>query len=161
MSQTQRDLWPDDVQYDAVVPPVVILREQAGLLREKTKGLVVGEVESIDQPADEVEDYVREAFGEEKPIVHTHTLYLVAPALDYRYSLLSASHDFEPYPCVARFHPATEPDIKVLPEHRGDIPEEVHSEEAFLDWLQAVLSRQETKRVIYALISRIERNADK
>ena len=37
MSQTERDLWPSEVSYESVVPPVVILREQGARLREKTK----------------------------------------------------------------------------------------------------------------------------
>ena len=60
MSQTERDLWPSEVSYESVVPPVVILREQGARLREKTKGLVVGQVESTDQLGEDVEDYVQD-----------------------------------------------------------------------------------------------------
>jgi hypothetical protein len=151
MAEAARDLWPQDIDVKSVVPPVVILREQASLLAERTRGLVRGEVESAETPADELEEYVADALKPENRIEFTHTLLLVAPALEnYRYALLSVKHDFQPYPCKATFHPnpslstATEPDVS--------------GEQEFVSWLKHVLASRETRRVIQALIYQAQEN---
>jgi hypothetical protein len=109
MSDNGRDFWSDEIIVESVIAPEVILREQAGILAEKTKGIVRGEVETIEQPAEKVDDYLKPVFSTEAEFKqYTHTLYLVVPALDnYRYALVSAEHDFEPYPCKAAYHPRT------------------------------------------------------
>lgn len=161
MSEARRNLWPDAINVTAIIPPVVILREQAALLAERTKGLVRGEIESRTEPVDEVEEYLHQAISPEELFTHVHTMYLVAPALDnYQYALLSVRHDFQPYPCAARFHP-----LPSTPPREGRLaqltterenPAGVQGEEAFVDWLREVLSRHETTRIIQALIYRIQ-----
>ena len=41
------DLWPKDISEISIKSPVAILREQASLLGQKTKGLVTAEVKSV------------------------------------------------------------------------------------------------------------------
>ena len=145
MSEARRDLWPDAVDVSAITPPLVILREQAALLGERTKGLVRGEIESRTEPVEKFEDYLGEALSSEELVAHVHALYLVAPALDnYQYALLSVKHDFQTYPCYAYYHPDS------------DWSQTIESEEGLLVWLKRVLSRKQTIRVIHALISRVQ-----
>ena len=148
MSGDSRDLWSDQIVLTSMVPPVAILREQATLLREKTKGLVLGEVESLEQPAEEVDEYLKEAFASAPPTVQTHTLYLVVPGLDnYQYSLLSVKHDFQAYPCSGYYHPT---------HKEGNPVASLSNEKAFLDWLRSALSASPTARIIVALMSRVQ-----
>src|SRR4051794_36125765 len=77
MASTIPDLWPDDITVD-VVPPLAILRSQAGLLGVKTKGILRAEVTTTTGDT----GYVQ------------HHLDIVVPALqNYRARLLNATHD--------------------------------------------------------------------
>jgi hypothetical protein len=148
MSDNGRDFWSDEIVVESVIVPEVILREQAGILAEKTKGIVRGEVETIEQPAEEVEEYLKPVFTSEAEIKrYTHTLYLMVPALEnYRYALVSAEHDFEPYPCKVVYHP------KVT---RGLVSEPFcQNQGGLVQWLGLVLKLPQTTRIIRALITR-------
>ena len=71
-SSTFEDLWPADLGATDVVPPVVILRQQATMLGQRTQNILLGEV--LSEP------------GEEDTIYHN--FYIKAPALgNYRYKL--------------------------------------------------------------------------
>jgi len=147
MAKAARDLWPQDIDVESLIPPVVILREQASLLAERTRGLVRAEVESEEKPAADVEGYLADALRPESRIEYTHTLVLVTPALQsYRYVLISVRHDFQPYPCKALFHPDH-------PDPTWDMAGEtgLQNEQEFVDWLKHMLARRETKRLIQAL----------
>ena len=141
----------------AITPPIVILREQAALLGERTKGLVRGEIESRTEPLEKVEDYLDQAISPNELVTHVHTMYVVAPALDnYQYALLSVRHDFQAYPCHANFHPVPPAESVIFSARRLlPNPASIEDEEAFVHWLGVVLSRSETTRVIQALIYRI------
>ena len=162
MSEARRDFWPDVVDVTAIITPLVLLREQASLLGERTKGLVRGEIESSERPVDGFEPYVDQALSAETRVADSHTLFLVAPALDnYQYALLSVEHDFQPYPCRARYHP-TLPDgegTSAVMSHAGGQcrnPGTAAGEDEFVKWLQIALSQRETTRVIHALIYRVQ-----
>jgi hypothetical protein len=161
MSSAYGNFWPDTVDMDSVKPPVLILREQAEFLTERTRGTVVGEVESLDEPADEAEEYLPDALDPKSRIMHVHTLYLVVPALQrYRYSLLSVRHDFQSYPCVARYHPLSADIIyREDDRYRFRADRECRNEDEFVSWLQHALARPETVRVIHALLSRVKQAA--
>jgi hypothetical protein len=160
MSEIRPNLWPDHIDVTSIVPPVVILREQASLLGEKTKGMVRGEVESTQEPKDTFEEYLEDALSLRLRVVHVHTLYLVAPALDnYRYSLLNVRHDFQPYPCVASFHPMSEDEV--FAHYRNNLiiyheSTSVDDESQFVEWLGSALSHEKTTRLIHALIFRTQ-----
>lgn len=143
MATAERDFWPESVNVEAVIPPAVLLREQAALLAEKTKGLVRGEVTTTEQRFESVEEYLQEAIPPDGFVEYVHTLYLVVPALgNYRYALLTVRHDFQPYPCVVEYLPSRS-------SHK------VEWERDFPPYLKFCLGRGETTRVIHALLSRI------
>jgi len=158
MSQATRDLWPDSIHVDAAASPLVILREQAALLGERTKGLVRAEVESTQHSPDKIDEYLGDILPSESQVVYSHTLYLVAPALDnYRYTLLCAEHDVSPYPSRVRFYPNPEAIFvprALSPDVRATMS--VNNEAAFVQWLQCALQREETIHIVYALVSRVQ-----
>ena len=76
------DFWPEEFGHETVVPPVVMLREQAKALAIKTKGLVIADVESKSS---------KNGFR--------HEFYLAVPTFeDYRYELFNVFHDVILYP---------------------------------------------------------------
>jgi hypothetical protein len=79
MPPTIPNLWPEDIKVD-VLSPLAILRAQAGLMGQMTRGLIEAEVTTTATEHGRVE----------------HQLDLIAPALDgYRQRILIASHDEE------------------------------------------------------------------
>lgn len=87
MPATIPDLWSDDIKVD-VVPPLAILRAQAGFLEQKTRGILQARVVSTTE------------FGRQEQ----HALDLIAPALNqYRKTLLVAKHPLDVlYPVIVR-----------------------------------------------------------
>jgi hypothetical protein len=125
MSTALENLWPDDFIMTEIRPPVVVLKEQAAFLGQMTKNIVVGEVRT--------ESSLNGGFS--------HNLYLVAPALNYRYFLLKVTHGIELYPAMVVF----------IPE--GGIDREVDSEEGLKSALRKVFAADKTKRVLNSLLS--------
>jgi len=118
------DFWPE-ITPGKMATPVALLREQAGLLGQKTRNLVVGEVRSGQK-------------GEE----FTHNLNLVAPALGrYTYTALTISHGIALYP------------VAIQNRVRQTRPFVVRSEEELKDALKDILSSEEMKHLIEALIA--------
>lgn len=79
-----QSLWGELKLDDSIVPPVMLLKEQASLLTELTKGVVVGSVIAFNSQ-----------WGGEFGI----RLDVVAPALsNYSASLISISHPITPLP---------------------------------------------------------------
>ncbi|HWX42161.1 MAG TPA: hypothetical protein VN345_13515 [Blastocatellia bacterium] len=126
MSSQPNNLWPEDFGVIAIVPPVVILKEQAGVLSRMTKNIVEGEVRSSSlAPGGQF----------------YHTLGLVAPALGgYRYELIGIYHDIQLYPA----------DVVYL---LGNTRETAHSEEELKDILRNRFADDRTKKIISALIA--------
>ena len=122
------DLWPEEIQPTQVTPPVAILKRQASLLGTRTKAALRGKVETT-------------ILGGR---LH-HSFYIVAPALEnYRYELFEVTHLGEmPYPVTIWAGPK--------PEH-GD---ELKSEQEFTEWLRDVLTSEETRRVVGALLAQV------
>jgi hypothetical protein len=76
MTEMIRNLWPDDVVETEVLTPLAIMKYQAGILKEKTNGLLCAEVRTDDE-SERV----------------THTFEIVASALEnYRYKLFVVFH---------------------------------------------------------------------
>src|SRR5687767_12025512 len=71
------DLWPNEINI-AVLPPVAVLKTQAAIIAQKTKGLVTGRVETATDGGE----------------LH-HELDLVAPVLSYRHRILDIKHERE------------------------------------------------------------------
>jgi hypothetical protein len=126
MAQQDRDFWPPLGQ-TRITPPVVILREQAALLANKSQGLIEGQVDTS-------------AGGDR----FYHRLYVVAPTLDnYRYQLLGVYHAILLYP------------VYVIASGESKTERPLDSEEEFLNWLREVLSSDRTKQVLDALLAQI------
>ncbi|MGB0010130.1 MAG: hypothetical protein WBQ03_00905 [Candidatus Sulfotelmatobacter sp.] len=117
------DFWPDDIGESSVVTPVSILKEQAAALGPKTKGLVTAGV-------------VPTQSG--NPQYLAYIFSLVAPAVSYRYQLLTVTHPISLYPVNAAY--------------KG-INKNLLGEIEFKAWLKEVLSSEETKRIVAALIA--------
>ncbi|MFN8579287.1 MAG: hypothetical protein U0354_20870 [Candidatus Sericytochromatia bacterium] len=78
----KKDLWPEINLDSSGDTPLSILMEQANILSEKTRGLILGDVLTNSK-----DKYI------------FHTFYLVAPKLNnYRYSLIDVIHSVMPYP---------------------------------------------------------------
>lgn len=84
MAATIPSLWPDDIRVD-LLPPVTILRVQAGQLGRLTGGILDADVTTVT--------------GDKGFVVHR--LDLIAPALGgRRYRALAATHRADYYPLV-------------------------------------------------------------
>ena len=127
-----KDMW-GDFQLEAIRTPVQILREQAAALGPKTRNLVIAEVNtSASSPRFDFEEKL-----------FTHQLKLVVPSLDdYRFSLLSLSHDIELYPVSFEYL-------------ANGVKMDVASEEELNEVLQKFLSAPKTKRIISSLLGQV------
>ncbi len=128
MSNTELDLWPDDIGHSKLIAPVAILRRQASLLGEKTKNIVKGDVTShFDQQ--------RGAFS--------YSFLLVAPALDnYRYKLFSIYHKVLFYPL--ELYPEIDPD------------KTIENQDELLEALKKEFNSEKTRGVIQSMIAQSE-----
>ncbi|MGH9753323.1 MAG: hypothetical protein ACREA2_11115 [Blastocatellia bacterium] len=134
MAANQRDLWPAISTPTNAGFPVAILREQAALLQNKTRGLVTAEVLSgtgVPLTSGELgEQYIFHAF------------YLVAPLLEhYRYRLFTVEHSKleQMYPLIIRDSPV------------GEV--KVDTEERFVEELKKIFTDDKTQKIIQALIA--------
>ncbi|MCX6592454.1 MAG: hypothetical protein NTZ56_13110 [Acidobacteria bacterium] len=124
------DLWGPEISTVTERSPLSILKEQAALLGEKTKGVVVAEVRT------------HSSEGE-----ICHEFRVVAPALDYSFVLFSLSGGgAELYPLKVLSN-STEK-LKPLGDRRS-----LRDEAALLSFLKAALSSEKAKRVVSALIA--------
>ncbi len=122
------DLWPDDFGHANVTPPLLILKEQGQLLSQKTRGLVEGFVTTDGRSHD----------------FHL-TFYLRAPSLDnYTYNLLEIDHPLELYP------------LRISSDLLQDTLAEVDTEEQFVGVLRRILSSEQTKRIVNAIIAQAQ-----
>lgn len=120
-------LWPDDIAVTDAVAPVVILKEQASLLGQRTQNLVEARV----HPS--VPRYSEYPFA--------YYFELVAPALDnYRYRLFVISHGVGFYPVRIEFE-----------EYAN--PHDAIGENEFMRELADIFSSERTRRIISSLIA--------
>jgi hypothetical protein len=121
-------LWPEDIAVTDVVAPVVILKEQASLLGQRTQNLVEARV------------HPGQARYSEYPFVYYFEL--VAPALDnYRYRLFEISHGVEFCPVRIEF------------EEFDESYHDAISENEFMAELAKIFSSERTKRIVSSLIA--------
>jgi len=137
-----RNLWPTDIEVTSVTPPVTILGQQATMLGNMTKNIILGDVK-----ARESEEYD-----------FSYIFYIVAPALNnYRYKLLTIYHNIDLYPVTIQ----VEEDIfnevpKSITRAIGErIPNSIFakSEEQFTEVLKAIFNSSKAKKVISALLA--------
>ena len=125
MAAQDYDLWPAEIGTTKITAPVTILRKQASILAQRTKGLLEAEVLTNSQVSSQI----------------VHRFVLVAPALDnYRYELFNVMHDVRLYPTQGVFQGRST---------------QLDNEEAFVNWLKSVLSSRETRQVVDGIISQL------
>lgn len=130
------DLWPEDLEVEAVKVPAAILREQAAALAERTKNVLEGRV--VADPGTDPSDAVADQF--------TWHFQIFAPALNYAYDLFSINHDIEMYPLIVE----TEDD-ELLAEYEEDIS--ISDEAELLKLLRRLFSTVRTRRIVRALLA--------
>lgn len=141
------DLWPKEIGTVKIKSPVAILREQASLLGQKTKNIVTAEVSE----------------GDGERGTFSYFFHIVAPALgNYRYKLLSISHEISLYPLEVNVEDAIFDEIdNTLKNYRDESEFQylvADSEEKFIKILRAVLGSKKSFQVITALLSQSDEN---
>lgn len=142
----QEDLWGELPNLESIRLPLVILREQAAKLANRTNRVVQGEVvvESTSSFAERA--YTRRGDSEPFNIDSSARMDLVVPALnDYRYTLLRMLFlAADPYPVI-------------LIRSKGT-PESVvcHDESEFRSALKEILTAPETMTVVAALLKQAQ-----
>jgi hypothetical protein len=134
MPEQLEDLWPD-LTPAAIITPASILKTQAAVLSQKSKGLLQGEVESWTHEND----------------VH-HQLVVVVPALDnYRYTLIKLHHSLTIYPVFI--------DESPVPREQEDEWSNINrayklqDEDSFRNWLRTILAAPQTIRILQNLLA--------
>lgn len=131
MEQITEDLWPADIGgVPTLTTPVSILKEQAVLLGRKTKNLVQVEVTSGTIPS----SITSGAMGQDR---FHHSFWLVAPALDYRYTLFKIKHEITLYPLDLEWESKMS----------------VSSEAELKDQLKKIFASDKTKKIIQSMIA--------
>jgi hypothetical protein len=131
---SKKNLWGELPKIETIRTPYTILKEQASILSEITSGLLIGEV--------------RRVFGKDHEFMFN--IRIKAPALEnYTYSVVQVQHPVKLYPVI----------VKSLVVE--DFKRECSSEEEFENALGEILSSQEVKRVISALLAQIHADIPK
>ena len=137
------NLWPEDIALKRIErrAPVVILREQASILDQKTGNLLKGEV---------VQHKIDTHFGE----AFAYSFNIVAPPLDnYSCYLFYIAHNVKFYPLMIR------PEHEIMNEIAPNLVQQnmeyikANSEDEFLEILKKIFSAQKTRQVIESLLS--------
>jgi len=131
MTKTE-DLWPSDLGLETIVTPVSLLRTQANLLGERTRGMLVGEVKTW-------------TTGD---TIH-HALDVVVPALDdYKYRLLKVHHPAMLYPVFVDQEPMPYGSIRLSIPIEREGGGGLKDEDSLREWLRQALARPETKQIL-------------
>lgn len=144
------DLWGDDFVNVSVKAPVVILREQASLLGQKTKGLILGKVSANRTDSSDRLSY---------------SFSLVVPTLDnYNYGLFSINHPVtELYPVLFNFDTeiadAVPPSQKIPNLHTPFWTASAASEIEFENILSQILKSEKTRKVLSSLLAQVSEPA--
>jgi hypothetical protein len=132
---TQENLWVDfPTEAAPGESPVSVLAEQASLVKELSKGLLIGKIETR-----QLLEFVLAATGSNLKFVTT--LDIIAPSLEnYRLRILEYRHDLVPFPGhlasdLAKF----KHDVAALPEFKAMV--------------KSILSSEEIKNAIRSILS--------
>jgi hypothetical protein len=132
------DLWPVDLAVVTKTSPLAILKEQASLLGQKTKNIVVGKVEL---------SRMAEFVGSRG---FTYDFIIVGPALDnYAYRLFAVEYDVDLYPVRFRLDSAIAEELGLPPKEFLIAPDETNFKVA----LSRVLGSQKSRNVVQAILS--------
>jgi len=118
------NMWGEIVEPVQAKTPTAILREQAAILNQLTRGFLIGSVE-------------------QEPTVNnslTYTLSITAPAVNnHKFRILTVQYSITIYPLT-------------LTDHTTQVQRNCLNEEAFASTLRNILSSMQVKRVISALM---------
>ncbi|MDM8542273.1 hypothetical protein QUF90_14425 [Desulfococcaceae bacterium HSG9] len=142
------DLWPPEIANERIKTPVMILREQASLLGEKSGNLVQGEVVGDNN----------------NPKNLIYYFYVVAPTLgNYRYQLFALEHETITYPLKIHVEELILDEIRtnVKTDSKTDNFMEyeiihVDNEAGLIETLKAIFRSNRTRRIITALMSQAD-----
>ena len=127
------NLWPTDIgQITAQRGPATLLKEQAALLAQLTKGLVEAEVRSGQDP-------------DEQNFVDN--FYVVGPTINYQYLLFTLRYPIEFYPAELLFVPA-----EAIDGSTRNV--KIEDDTKLADEVRQIFSSEKTKGVISAIIAR-------
>lgn len=136
---TLEDLWPPDIKVE-VLSPALILKHQADLITQKTKGVVVGEVRTV--------PHVQRT---------TYILRLASESGDYVYEAVRISHEQQkPYPCFVSAS-CFDSEGSLHAEARLEYTEntlKLSSDEEVKDVLRQVLGSEETTSALQSMLAR-------
>jgi hypothetical protein len=131
MNSFRKNLWGDIPKPDHLITPSNILKEQASILTEETKGLLVGEIK-------------RELPGNNPFVVE---LRIKAPALNgYVHGVLEVKYGIELYPALVRGLAISESMT-------------CSTQEEFEEALGKILSSDRVRQVIAALLAQVTEEA--
>lgn len=125
-----QDLWGEIPSTEGLRTPLLILREQAALLGQKTGNILEGDVH-VSRAGDNFRASLR----------------IVAPALDnYIYTVLHITYPMISYP------------VRVLDVEGPPIEQNCQNEEAFIEVLKRILSSDRVKKAITSLLAQSKAN---
>lgn len=138
------NLWPDDIATIKEKPPVVILREQALLLGQKTKDIVQAQV-------------VNDEYATDHNQCFAYEFNIVAPILsDYCHQLFAIHHDFSFYPTYIQVEAEMIEEIQLC-EKELNVDEHdyivANNEDEFIVALKCIFATKKTKQIVTALLS--------
>jgi hypothetical protein len=161
------NLWPAEItEVSEITPPVVILDQQAAMLGNMTKNIILAEIKSEKEAI-----FVLETDDFLYKYEFSYAFYIVAPILDnYRYNLLTIWHNIDLYPVVVNVEENIYKEIykdfddkitfspwalRVQYEGKNQVEDSfmANSKKEFLDILKAIFGASKTKRIISALLA--------
>ncbi|MFX1255761.1 MAG: hypothetical protein ACFFCZ_29420 [Promethearchaeota archaeon] len=131
-------LWPDEIGKEDIKTPVSILKEQASMLGEKTKNIVIASVGREESRS--TKQTFRFSFNIE------------VPKISYKESLFSISYAVELYP--VRFYLDENLKTELGFAKKEDV--QAKSEEEFTFHLKNIFGAERTRRLIGSLLSQVE-----
>jgi hypothetical protein len=137
------DLWPEELGNTSDIAPIAILKTQASLLGQKTRGLVTGKIQKFRFEDEDNDDRSR----------MLHSFSLVAPAIgNYRVDLFyMESHLEELYPITIVVYPRSTEALTI--KHK------IETESALHEILKKIFSASETLKVIRSIVAHSTANA--
>jgi hypothetical protein len=142
---SKKNLWGELPSSETQRTPYTILKEQASMLTEITNGLLVGEVKR----SSEVDAFSEFTLGEQSQSFVAYLRIQVPSLNNYTYSVVRIQYPIGLYPVLVKSF-AVE-----------DFQLECSSEEEFENALGQILSSQEVKQVISALLTQIHADIPK
>jgi hypothetical protein len=142
---SKKNLWGELPSSETQRTPYTILKEQASMLTEITNGLLVGEVKR----SSEVDAFSEFTLGKQSQSFVAYLRIQVPSLNNYTYSVVRIQYPIRLYPVLVK-------SLAVEDFHR-----ECSSEEEFENALGQILSSQEVKQVISALLTQIHADIPK